>query len=311
MKRILFGVLWLAAFIAVGAAVGRHVLPHPVMAAGLAAPGAALGGLTGALGFFFLAGLNLLPGARLRRGERIEWGWKQAVWMVVQFFTMQAAAQTLLSLVFFLLLMVAPRLHIAPPKDASGILIVVATAAGYVAAGWWSVWYIGRLGWARLTDGSAAGIGWRAAPWQAYAMAVGCLLVAGVAGAAVQHVFPPGKNSSNLFEQIFGPQLWKEAVLFVIAAVAAPFLEELVFRGGMIAALSPRLGAFWGAAVTSLVFTGCHAEEFLTYHPGLLVILVIAVLLAWLRLKYRSIRPGIFLHVLFNGAGVVMMALSR
>jgi membrane protease YdiL (CAAX protease family) len=311
MKRIFFGVLWLAALGAIGLAVGKHGLPHPIAAAGLQIPGKVLGGLTGGLLFFFLAGLNLLPGARLRRGEPVAWGWRQAVWMVVQFFTMQAAAQTLLSLAVFLFLLAAPRLHVTPPKDLSGILIVVATASGYVAAGWWCVWYVSRLGWARLTDGSAAGIGWRAAPLEAYAAAFACLLVAGAAGAAVQHFLPPGKNASNLFEQIFGPQTWKIAVLFVIAAIVAPFLEELVFRGGMIAALSPRLGAFWAAAVTCVVFTGCHAEEFLTYHPGLLVILVIAVLLAWLRLKYRSIRPGIFLHVLFNGMGVVMMALGR
>jgi membrane protease YdiL (CAAX protease family) len=99
--------------------------------------------------------------------------------------------------------------------------------------------------------------------------------------------------------------------LFLLAAVVAPFLEELVFRGGMIAALSPKFGVFWAAAVTSIVFTGCHAEETWAYHPGLLVILVIAVLLAWLRLKYRSIRPGILLHVMFNGISVLALAFSH
>ena len=96
-----------------------------------------------------------------------------------------------------------------------------------------------------------------------------------------------------------------------LAAGLAPFLEELVFRGGMIAALSPRQGAFWAAVATSVVFTACHAEEGLTYHAGLLVILCIAVALAWLRLKYQSIRPGILLHVLFNGFSVLALAFTR
>jgi membrane protease YdiL (CAAX protease family) len=38
---------------------------------------------------------------------------------------------------------------------------------------------------------------------------------------------------------------------------------------------------------------------------------VIAVLLAWLRLKYRSIRPGILLHVMFNGISVLALAFSH
>jgi membrane protease YdiL (CAAX protease family) len=312
MKRILFGLLWLAALAVAGAAIGGHVPAHALAMAGLKISTCQLGALAGGLVFFFLAGVNALPGARLRGGSPVEWGWKQAVWMIAQFFTMQAAAQVTLAVLAVLSVPLAARLHVKPPPLGASDLAVWAVVAGYLAAGWWSFWYIGRLGPARLADGSPAGIGWRAAPGQAYLAALACLPVVGAASVVVQHWLPPDKaGQTNLFQQIFGPQDWKIAALFLMAAVVAPFLEELVFRGGMIAALAPRLGAAWAAAITTMVFTACHAEEFATYHAGILVILTVAVLLAWLRLTYGSIRPGILLHILFNGVGVLMMALGR
>jgi membrane protease YdiL (CAAX protease family) len=248
------------------------------------------------------------------------WGFAQAVWLVVQFFAMQVATQIVVVVVLVVARLVAVRLgrHV-PALDfhdgmaGLGGLVVLATVAGYLAAAWWSVWYIGRLGGERVRDGGPAGIGWRPAPGGAYVAAVGCLVAVGAASLVVQHVFPPPANEAakNIIVQIFGGAAWKIGVLFVMAAVLAPFTEELVFRGGMIAALSPRLGAVWAAVATSVVFTMCHMEETWSYHAGMLVILSIAVALAWLRLRYRSIRPGILLHVLFNGFGVLALALGR
>ena len=319
MKRFWFGLLWLAAFAAAGSAAGHRYIP-PIPLAFIVVSGAAAGRLVGGLLFLFLAGLNVLPGARLGRGAPVRWGVAQAAWMVVQFFTMQVATQFLVVLVLAAGIGAMLAAHGAPVgaglrRDLAGLgfLPVLATAAGYLAAGWWSVWYIGRLGSARFRDGSPTGIAWRPAPRVAYLAALGCLAVVGAAGALVQMVDPPDKaaEAHNMIVLLFGHSPWKLAVLFVLAAGLAPFLEELVFRGGMIAALSPRLGAFWAAVATSVVFTACHAEEGLTYHAGLLVILCIAVALAWLRLKYQSIRPGILLHVLFNGFSVLALAFTR
>jgi len=313
MKRVIFGVLWLAAFAAAGAGLaekfGPRFVPHLP----------AVGAVAGVIFFLPLAGFGLLPGAAPRRGVPPGWGWPQAVWMVVQFFAMQVATQIVLVVVIAVARVVAVRLgrHVAPLDFHDGLaglgnLLVLATVAGYLAAAWWSVWYIGRLGRQRVQDGGPAGIGWRPAPAQAYLAALACLVAVGAASVVVQHVFPPpAAEAKNIIVQIFGGAAWKIAVLFVMAAVLAPFTEELVFRGGMIAALSPRLGAVWAAVATSLVFTGCHFEEFWDYHAGMLVILAVAIPLAWLRLKYQSIRPGILLHVLFNGFGVLALAFGR
>jgi len=314
MKRVGFGVLWLAAFAAAGAGLAQKFVPHVVPHL------AAAGAVVAANLFFPQAGFGLLPGAAARRGAAPGWGLAQAAWMVVQFFAMQVATQLAVVVVFVAARLAAIKLgrHVAPLNFHDGLaglgnLVVLATAAGYLAAAWWSVWYIGRLGRAVVTDGGQAGIGWRPAAWRGYVAALGCLVLVGAAGVAVQHVFPPpaGDAAKSIIEKIFGGAPWKLAVLFVLAAVVAPFTEELVFRGGMMAALSPRLGAVWAAVVTSVVFTACHFEETWAYHAGMLVILAIAAALAWLRLTFRSIRPGILLHVLFNGFSVLALAFAK
>jgi len=314
MKRIFIGLLWLAALVSAGAAAGKHFIPPYVPVRPI------LGALAGLLIFFPLAAVGLLPGAAPKRGAPVEWGWKQAVWMVIQFFALQATAQIVMFVLAMALWLAALRLgrHPAPLGLGTGPMrlgrlapdLAYGTAAGYLVAALWSVWYIGRLGPARLRDGAAAGIAWCGAPRIAYVWAVCGVAVVGLVNVAVQRALPPSRlgASENPIMVIFTGHVW---LLFLLAAGIAPFLEELVFRGGMIAALSPRLGAVWAAAITSVVFTACHAQEGWAYPPGMLVILAVAVILAWLRLRYRSIRPGILLHVLFNGAGVLAMAFGR
>jgi membrane protease YdiL (CAAX protease family) len=317
MKRIFFGGLWALALLAAGAACGRHFIPVPVAGALLKQPGLgqlALGAAGGAVLFFSLAGFGWLPGARPPRGAPVAWGWPQAVWLFVQFFTMQATGAAILLLLFVAVLAAGHFLHFPVPAAAvSGNLILLVTVAGYLTAALWSLWYIGRLGPARLRDGTPPGIGWCKAPVPAYLAAILALLAIGLFAVAVQHVLPPSAaaQKSNPFTEIFGTHGWKVAVLFVLAAIAAPLTEELVFRGGIFSALAGSCGTVWSGAITTILFTVAHLQESLGYLPGLLIILAVAVALILLRVRYRSIRPGILLHVLFNGSSVIMAALSH
>jgi membrane protease YdiL (CAAX protease family) len=317
MKRIFLGLLWALALIAAGAALGRRfiplfvvaTLPHhaPIWRQGLGAAG-------GTVLFFSLAGFGWLPGTRPPRGAPVAWGWGQAVWLFVQFFTMQATGAAILLLLFLAVMTAGHFLHFPVPAAAvSGNLILLVTVAGYLTAAFWSLWYISRLGTARWRDGSPLGIGWRPAPARAYLVAILALLIVGVFAVAVQHVLPPSPaaQKTNPFTEIFGTHGWKVAVLFILAAVAAPLTEELVFRGGIFSALAGSCGTVWSGAITTALFTVAHLQESLGYPPGLLIILAVALALIFLRVRYRSIRPGILLHVLFNGSSVVMAALAH
>jgi membrane protease YdiL (CAAX protease family) len=309
MSRFSFGVLWLVALLAAGAALGHRFIPQGFFIAPYEL-GAAAGGMV----FFTLAGLNWLPGARAKRGAPVEWGWRQAVWMLVQFGTMQLAGQVLCMLVLVVGgIIVGRATHTAPANNFAGGRLIAATIAGYLAAAAWSFWYIGRLGPARIKDGAVTGIGWQGASWKAYLAAVGGLVLVGLISVLVQHVAPPPPDAmkNNPLQQIFGTHGWGVVALFVLAAAVAPLTEELVFRGGVLSALAGPCGTIWAAVITTVLFTAAHAEEYVFYLPGLFVIGAVAVVLMWLRITFKSIRPGILLHVLFNGLSIIAVAFQH
>jgi len=86
---------------------------------------------------------------------------------------------------------------------------------------------------------------------------------------------------------------------FVIV-LAAPFAEELFFRGLGVRAVA-FLGALPAVAVTALVFGLAH---------GILVALpqlvVFGAALAWVRLRADSVWPGVTAHATYNAIGIAL-----
>ena len=52
-----------------------------------------------------------------------------------------------------------------------------------------------------------------------------------------------------------------------------------------------------------------HAPQKIYYPPGFLDVGLVAVAAVLLRLKYHSIRPGILLHILYNGGSMLAVTL--
>ncbi len=95
---------------------------------------------------------------------------------------------------------------------------------------------------------------------------------------------------------------WSPVVLILLAVVAAPILEELLFRGFMCRTM---LG-FWSKrnAVlgSALIFAVVHPGP--SFPPVFLLGLAAAILY----LRSRSVVPGMILHALYN-LGIVWFAL--
>lgn len=91
---------------------------------------------------------------------------------------------------------------------------------------------------------------------------------------------------------------------FITSCLAAPLLEELLFRGGIQGLLRP-----WGArlsiVLTSLVFTLMHAGLF-----ELPAIFALSLLLGYVAQVSRSVWPGMVLHFA-NNLFVFITALVR
>lgn len=315
MRRFLAGLAWLAGFALLGA--GAMEVFTRVMFAHLPA-GAAREKLLG-LGAAF--GLNLcvlamcfalLPGARRRPGVAQPFGLAQGIWGMAGFGLAMAGGGALLTNVLSVENLALIARHAPARVDFAARGFLLATVlAGESAAALWVLWYLRQLGAARLRDGGESGIGWRAAPVRAYAAAA--MMAAGIIGIVMLlfHFMPPDMRAlgdlpdAKLFE---GGGL-AMLPLLAVAVVIGPVLEEMVFRGIALAGLAARLGPVWAGVVTTVAFMAAHAPEKIYYPPGFVDVGLMAAGAVVLRLRFRSIRPAIALHVLYNLGSMLAAAL--
>jgi len=88
-----------------------------------------------------------------------------------------------------------------------------------------------------------------------------------------------------------------DAALSIISAViAAPFFEEVVFRGLLFATFRRRFGLLFSALASALIFAVAHGYGWV----GLASVLWSGVLWAWSYEQTRSVVPGMLAHALVN-----------
>lgn len=113
----------------------------------------------------------------------------------------------------------------------------------------------------------------------------------------------PSAPGRELIEAVDGPL---DALLLTLsAAVLAPLLEELIYRGLFLRALLRRMGAAPAVTISALVFAAVHLEPLLI--PGLFLF---GVLSAGLALRSGRLGPAWAMHVGFNVAGLVGLGIS-
>jgi membrane protease YdiL (CAAX protease family) len=92
---------------------------------------------------------------------------------------------------------------------------------------------------------------------------------------------------------------------FLAIAVGAPLSEELLFRGFLQSALTPGRLGFMGAAVISTLFwAGLHWGYSIV---GMIEVVIIGLLFAWMVRRSGSIRPGLLIHAVYNGALTLLL----
>jgi membrane protease YdiL (CAAX protease family) len=88
-----------------------------------------------------------------------------------------------------------------------------------------------------------------------------------------------------------------DAALAVLSAVvAAPFFEEIVFRGLLFATFRRRFGFVGAALASALIFAVAHGYGWI----GLVSVLWSGVLWAWSYERTRSLVPGMLAHAVVN-----------
>lgn len=113
----------------------------------------------------------------------------------------------------------------------------------------------------------------------------------------------PSASARELIDAVDGSL---DALLLILsAAVLAPLLEELAYRGLFLRALLRRMGTAPAVTISALVFAAVHLEPLLI--PGLFLFGVLAAVLA---LRSGRLGPAWAMHIGFNVAGLVGLAIS-
>ena len=123
---------------------------------------------------------------------------------------------------------------------------------------------------------------------------VGSLAFTGIYTSVITTLGPDALRPPSLPEDVLGeglPKLLNASVIVLLG----PFTEEVFFRGFLLAALVPPLGAARAAAISAAVFAAAHLAI------GIMVpIFVTGLLLSWLYLRTRSLWPPIAAHAAQN-----------
>ena len=99
-------------------------------------------------------------------------------------------------------------------------------------------------------------------------------------------------------------------LLIAVVVVAAPIIEELVFRGLLLRTFMRRM-PFWPAAASStLIFAALHTYEVSTLVGAITLAASVACLgltNCWLNRRTDSLAPGMIVHASFNLLAVIVL----
>ncbi len=96
-----------------------------------------------------------------------------------------------------------------------------------------------------------------------------------------------------------GPSI--RVAIACVAALSAPLVEEVVYRGVVFGGLQRRLGGRAAVVLVSLLFLAVHVPQYWGGWAGLTMLALLSLTLTLLRAATGSILPSVVLHYAFNG----------
>jgi uncharacterized protein len=141
------------------------------------------------------------------------------------------------------------------------------------------------------------------------------LVIVGIVGALLSQI---GLQQNQIehefgFVRTEGPSAF--ALVLIFAAVIAPVVEELFFRGFLFGLYRRRQPVWVAYAGSSVLFTLLHlmpGQMNLSQMAGLSVgIFLLAMLLAWLYQRTGSLYPGMLAHAVNNATGLILFYVFR
>lgn len=187
------------------------------------------------------------------------------------------------------------------------VYVALVASIGYGPSLWWCVfvsrrWGTGRLGADIGLSPRWSDLGWGPVVWLA---ALGGQVVAALIVTAI------GVPIASNTEAIDDASIDRTYVVAIVmtAVVAAPIVEEMVFRGVVLRSLRSRLPWVGAVALQAVLFGLAHVDPVLgSGNAGLVIVLSgVGVALGGAAVLLRRIGPSIVAHALFNGVVLLVV----
>jgi len=237
-----------------------------------------------------------------------------ALGLIVLYFILQSVGSTLLALILAVTLgfvhldqgmtQIGSGIHTMLEQPGMQALLVMLTLS--LAAS--SILLLAQRRWSHLWSlAQPPGFGFvRPSRPRYIALAIVVGVAAPLLGAQLTQLLAHGQTVSQDIQQLGAntPLAWRIPLVLVVVSLG-PVVEELLFRGVLLSTLLQRWGPGWAVAVSSLMFALVHLPGLQWQWFGLPDLLLLALLLAWLRLRSGSIWPGVLAHGINNLLAVV------
>jgi uncharacterized protein len=181
------------------------------------------------------------------------------------------------------------------------VYVTILAVVGYGPSLWWC-WYVSRRwGSGRLADDVGLRARWSDLGWGPLIW-IGAVMCQIVVAAFVLATRVPTSSNTEGISDLQADRSYVIALL-VTAVVAAPLIEEMVFRGVVLRGLLSRFGVVLSIGLQAVLFGVAHIDPVRGMgNVGLVVILsAVGVALGTAAYLLRRIGPTILAHAIFNG----------
>jgi len=150
---------------------------------------------------------------------------------------------------------------------------------------------------------------WRALGWS-WSERVGFWTSAGIAvlllAAGLAFTWVAGGEPTEL-DKLMRSSTATRVTIALLAALTAPLVEEIVYRGVLYPTLQRSMGMFWAVLLVSVLFTLPHVPQYYNNLAVVTVIFVLSLCLTLVRALTGRLLPCFIIHLVFNGIQSVIM----
>jgi membrane protease YdiL (CAAX protease family) len=136
--------------------------------------------------------------------------------------------------------------------------------------------------------------------WKSTGTAVALFLI------AMAIIYKFGGQDTDL-EKILRSSRWAAIVTAFVAAVTAPLVEEVIYRGLLYSALQRAAGVAAAIAIVALTFAGLHVLQYWPNFGAIAAISLLSLVLTFIRARTGRLLPCYVIHLVFNGIQSVII----